>query len=103
MAASGLDSLWRREMAADSLSDPRVSYDQSIGAEVGYGFPIRGGAATGIPWAGVSLSERRRTLRFGYRVRIGESVTVGVDQTLQQDTSGDDTAHYAIMARLYIR
>ena len=102
MAASGLDPLWRREMAADSLSDPRVSYDQSIGAEVGYGFPIRGGAATGIPWAGVSLSERRRTLRLGYRVRIGESVTVGVDQTLQQDTSGDDTAHYAIMARLYI-
>ena len=103
MAASGLDPLWRREMAADSLSDPRVSYDQSIGAEVGYGFPIRGGAATGIPWAGVSLSERRRTLRLGYRVRIGESVTVGVDQTLQQDTSGDDTAHYAIIARLYIR
>ena len=103
MAASGLDPLWRREMAADSLSDLRVSYDQSIGAEVGYGFPIRGGAATGIPWAGVSLSERRRTLRLGYRVRIGESVTVGVDQTLQQDTSGDDTAHYAIMARLCIR
>ena len=103
MAASGLDPLWRREMAADSLSDPRVSYDQSIGAEVSYGFPIRGGAATGIPWAGVSLSERRRTLRLGYRVRIGESVTVGVDQTLQQDTSGDDTAHYAIMTRLCIR
>ena len=103
MAASGLDPLWRREMAADSLSDPRVSYDQSIGAEVSYGFPIRGGAATGIPWAGVSLSERRRTLRLGYRVRIGESVTVEVDQTLQQDTSGDDTAHYAIIARLYIR
>ena len=103
MAASGLDSLWRREMAADSLSDPRVSYDQSIGAEVGYGFPIRAGAATGSPWAGVSLSERQRALRLGYRVRIGESVTVGVDQTLRKDTSGDDTAHYAIMAQLYIR
>ena len=61
------------------------------------GLRIRGGSATGRPWAGVSLSERRRTLRLGYRARIGESVTVGVDQTLQKDTSGDDTAHYAIM------
>ena len=105
MATSGLDSLWRREMAADSLSDPRVSYEQSIGAEVGYGFPIRGGAATGIPWAGVSLYERRRALQLGYRVRIGESVTVGVgaDRTLRMDTSGDDTTHFAIMVRLYIR
>ena len=105
MATSGLDSLWRREMAADSLSDPHVSYDQSIGAEVGYGFPIRGGAATGIPWAGVSLSERRRALQLGYRVLVGESVTVGVgvDRTLRKDTSGDATAHYAIMVRLDIR
>ena len=76
---------------------------RSSARESGCGIPIRGGAATGTPWAGVSLSEHRRALRLGYRVRIGESVTVGVDQTFRNDTSGDDTAHYAIMARLYIR
>ena len=57
IAASDLDSLWRREMAADSLSDPRVSYDQSIGAEVGQG-------AAPCPKRNLSTTLRQRRLGF---------------------------------------
>ena len=98
-----VDSLWRREMSADSLSDGGGEFERSLDAEVGYGFPIHGGTATGTPWLGVSVSERRRGIRLGYRVRLSPSVVAGVDTSFERDMDGGASPRHAIMFRLSIR
>ena len=103
MAGAGVDALWRREMSADSLSDRRPANARSLDAEFGYGIPVRGGTATGTPWAGLSVSEQQRGLRAGFRIRLSSSVVAGVVGAHQRGAADGDFSSNAIMFKLVIR
>ena len=96
--------MWRRRLEVDSLSNRPNGSNGTVDAEVGYGSPARGGAGTGTPWAGISMSERGRSVRLGYRLRFGDSVAVEVAGTLRTSIEDDeDPSNFALMARLLIR
>ena len=96
-------SLWRHESAFGSLPSGIADRGAQIDAEMGYGFPVLSGSGTGTPWVGLSLSDRRRDFRFGYRLGFGPSLAMGIDALVRDGRVDDVRSDAAVMARLAVR
>ena len=99
-ARPGLGSLWRHEALADSLPVGGRGAGRRIDAQFGYGFAVRSVAGTGTPWVGVSMSERGRDYRVGYRLGFGRSLNVGIEGLVREDAQGGESSDRAVMLRL---
>ncbi len=65
------------------VGGPAAGWD--VDTELGYGFPVLGGSATGMPWAGVSVSGGIPEYRLGYRMGFGSDLRLGIAGTLRDN------------------
>ena len=99
-ARHGLGALWRHEALADSLlGGGRAPAGEST-CNSGMGSRCAESRARGTPWVGVSLSERGRDYRAGYRLGFGRSLDAGLEGLVREDVQGGKTSDKAIMLRL---
>ena len=64
--SGGTEALLRRHTMGGIAADDDSASDGRLEAELGYGFAVFDGRATGTPWAGLRLSEDDRDVRLGY-------------------------------------
>ena len=95
-APSGLAAL------ADPAAADAAPTGASIGAELGYGVPLRDDSATGTPWVGVALAQGRPQYRLGYRLAVGSALHLGLEGTLRHGTT-DEPPDYALVLLLSLR
>ena len=100
--AGGVGEMWRRETTVASLLDDSTDAGVRIDAELGYASPVPNSSATGTPWVGVSLTERWRDYRFGYRLGFGRSLNMGVEGLVREGTEEGETSDAAVMFRLSV-
>ena len=99
-ARRGPGSPWRHEALADSLPGGGRGAGGRIDARFGYGFAVRSVEGTGTPWVGVSLSERGRDYRVGYRLGFDRSLNVGIEGLVREDAQEGESSDRAVMLRL---
>ena len=101
-ATRGPGALWRHQSVAESLLYGGLDAGARIDAEVGYGFPVRHSTGTGMPWVGVTLTERSRDYRLGYRYRFGRSVAMGIEGLIRDGVKDGEPSDHAVMLRLHL-
>ena len=74
-----------------------------IDTEFGYGVPIPGGAATGTPWAGLSLSQGRPEYRLGYRLEYETGLHLSLAATLRDGYAAHEPPRYLLTLLLSLR
>ena len=74
-----------------------------IDTEFGYGVPIPGGAATGTPWAGLSLSQGRPEYRLGYRLQYETGLHLSLAATLRDGYAAHEPPRYLLTLLLSLR
>ena len=79
----------------------------NLETELGYGFPVLDGSATGTPWVGASWSagrpEYRLGYRLGYRLAVDSDLHLGIVGTLRNSTSATEPHDYKIILLLTLR
>ena len=71
-----------------------------VDTELGYGFPVLGGSATGTPWAGVSMSGGIPEYRLGYRMGFGSDLRLGLAGTLWDNGTETEPPDYQVTLTL---
>ena len=71
-----------------------------VDTELGYGFPVLGGSATGTPWAGVSMSGGIPEYRLGYRMGFGSDLRLGLAGTLRDNGTETEPPDYQVTLTL---
>ena len=74
-----------------------------IDTEFGYGVPIPGGAATGTPWAGLSLSQGRPEYRLGYRLQYETGLHLSLAATLRDGNAAHEPPRSLLTLLLSLR
>ena len=96
----GRHASWGIETIADPLQVGGAATGWDVDTELGYGVPVIGGAATGTPWAGVSVSEGIPEYRLGYRLAFGSDLRVGLAGTLRDNATETEPPDYQVTLRL---
>ena len=101
--SGGLEALLGRENLS-GIATPAVGRDAAgrLEGEVGYGVPVFGGALTGIPNAGIGVSEGSRDYRLGWRLTPSADgpgpFEVSLDAT-RRESSLSPAAVHGVMLR----
>ena len=74
-----------------------------VDTEFGYGVLIPGGAATGTPWAGLSLSQGRPEYRLGYRLEYEAGLHLSLAATLRDGYPTHEPPRYLLTLLLSLR
>ncbi len=87
---------WGIETLADPLQVGCAAFGWDIDTELGYGFSVLGGSATGTPWAGVSVSEGIPEYRLGYRMAFGSHLRMGLAGTIRDSATETEPPDFQI-------
>ena len=71
-----------------------------VDTELGYGFPVLGGSATGTPWTGASVSGGVPEYRLGYRLGFGSDLRLGLAGTLRDNGAETEPSDYQVTLTL---
>ena len=74
-----------------------------VDTEFGYGVLIPGGAATGTPWAGLSLSQGGPEYRLGYRLEYDAGLHLSLAATLRDGYAAHEPPRYLLTLLLSLR
>ncbi len=111
--SGGMDALLSRETLAglapadDEDDGGRFRASRRLEGELGYGWPVFGGAFTGTPNLGFGLSEHARDWRIGWRLTPAGAGAGGfeasLDATRSEPANDDGLPEHGVMLRGAVR